>query len=132
MYNHDVYPETPIREDIFIFPTFQGAYSLVPTLLHGVLEKMIRDSNSSLFHHRTVKELLWGYKDPMLKEDVGLFLDVSKHKKYGTKMQINHSFENVGTVCKMSIGTESAKQIENLIFCSQWHRVNPTFLELGL
>ncbi|XP_037551834.1 platelet glycoprotein 4 [Nematolebias whitei] len=52
-----------------------GAYSLVPTPLHGVLEKMIRDSNSSLFHYRTVKELLWGYKDPMLKEDVGLFLD---------------------------------------------------------
>ncbi|XP_054608776.1 platelet glycoprotein 4 isoform X2 [Dunckerocampus dactyliophorus] len=50
-----------------------GAYTLVPKLLHTILETMIRSSNSSLFQRRTVKELLWGYQDPMLKEVVGLF-----------------------------------------------------------
>uniref|UniRef100_A0A3Q3M8B2 Platelet glycoprotein 4 n=1 Tax=Mastacembelus armatus TaxID=205130 RepID=A0A3Q3M8B2_9TELE len=50
-----------------------GAYSLVPNVLHSVLETMIRTSNSSLFQHRTVKEMLWGYRDPMLKDTVGLF-----------------------------------------------------------
>ncbi|XP_017266968.1 platelet glycoprotein 4 [Kryptolebias marmoratus] len=52
-----------------------GAYSLVPTPLHGVLEKMIKDTNSSLFQYRTVRELLWGYNDPLLKGRVGLFAD---------------------------------------------------------
>uniref|UniRef100_A0A8C4NTI9 Platelet glycoprotein 4 n=1 Tax=Dicentrarchus labrax TaxID=13489 RepID=A0A8C4NTI9_DICLA len=50
-----------------------GAYSLVPKLFHGMLEKLITSSNSSLFQHRSVKELLWGYTDPMLKTLVGLF-----------------------------------------------------------
>uniref|UniRef100_A0A3Q3M4F4 Platelet glycoprotein 4 n=1 Tax=Mastacembelus armatus TaxID=205130 RepID=A0A3Q3M4F4_9TELE len=49
------------------------SYSLVPNVLHSVLETMIRTSNSSLFQHRTVKEMLWGYRDPMLKDTVGLF-----------------------------------------------------------
>ncbi|KAM9328407.1 platelet glycoprotein 4 [Pholidichthys leucotaenia] len=40
----------------------------------GFLDKrMIRDSNSSLFQHLTVKELLWGYTDPMLNGELGLF-----------------------------------------------------------
>ncbi|XP_072311252.1 platelet glycoprotein 4 [Eucyclogobius newberryi] len=50
-----------------------GAYSLVPKALHIVLERMIKTSNSSLFHFRSVKELLWGYRDPLLKETVALF-----------------------------------------------------------
>ncbi|KAG8005555.1 Platelet glycoprotein 4 [Nibea albiflora] len=50
-----------------------GAYSLVPKPLHMVLDKMIKASNSSLFQRRTVKEILWGYTDPMLKEEVALF-----------------------------------------------------------
>uniref|UniRef100_A0A3B3V4Q5 Platelet glycoprotein 4 n=1 Tax=Poecilia latipinna TaxID=48699 RepID=A0A3B3V4Q5_9TELE len=32
-------------------------------------------TNSSLFQRRTVKELLWGYPDPILKGDLGFFLD---------------------------------------------------------
>ncbi|XP_034719883.1 platelet glycoprotein 4 isoform X1 [Etheostoma cragini] len=48
-------------------------YSLVPELLHIILESRIKKSNSSLFQTRTVHELLWGYIDPMLKDNVGLF-----------------------------------------------------------
>ncbi|KAM7367292.1 hypothetical protein PAMP_015205 [Pampus punctatissimus] len=47
-----------------------GAYSILP---EEILEIMIMLSKSSLFQHRTVKELLWGYTDPMLKGTVGLF-----------------------------------------------------------
>ncbi|XP_069020868.1 platelet glycoprotein 4 [Embiotoca jacksoni] len=50
-----------------------GAYSLIAKPLHPVVQGMIKSSNSSLFQHRTVKELLWGYKDPMLKTTMGLF-----------------------------------------------------------
>ncbi|XP_008313829.1 platelet glycoprotein 4 [Cynoglossus semilaevis] len=50
-----------------------GAYSLIPALFHAVLETMIKRSNSSLFQHRTVKDMLWGYTDPMLKDTVGVF-----------------------------------------------------------
>ncbi|XP_033470488.2 platelet glycoprotein 4 [Epinephelus lanceolatus] len=50
-----------------------GAYSLVPKVLHGALEALIKSSNSSLFQNRTVREMLWGYQDPMLKGTVGLF-----------------------------------------------------------
>ncbi|XP_060886076.1 platelet glycoprotein 4 [Labrus mixtus] len=50
-----------------------GAYSLVPKVLHSVLENLIKTSNSSLFQHRTVKEMLWGYTDPLLKGLIGLF-----------------------------------------------------------
>uniref|UniRef100_A0A3B3YKC7 Platelet glycoprotein 4 n=1 Tax=Poecilia mexicana TaxID=48701 RepID=A0A3B3YKC7_9TELE len=32
-------------------------------------------TNSSLFQRRSVKELLWGYPDPILKGDLGFFLD---------------------------------------------------------
>uniref|UniRef100_A0A3Q2XMQ4 CD36 molecule (CD36 blood group) n=1 Tax=Hippocampus comes TaxID=109280 RepID=A0A3Q2XMQ4_HIPCM len=51
----------------------RGAYSKLPIVLHPVLERMIKSSNSSLFQQRSVRELLWGYKDPMLKATVGLF-----------------------------------------------------------
>ncbi|KAM9846068.1 platelet glycoprotein 4 [Aulostomus maculatus] len=50
-----------------------GAYSLLLPVLHPVLEGLIRSTNSSLFQHRTVKEMLWGYKDPILKKELGLF-----------------------------------------------------------
>ncbi|TST22530.1 Platelet glycoprotein 4 [Bagarius yarrelli] len=47
-----------------------GVYNL---LNHKVAEMMINMSNSSLFQTRTVKELLWGYRDPMLKAQLGVF-----------------------------------------------------------
>eukprot|EP00064_Thunnus_orientalis_P018449 superscaffoldBa00004258_g18548 len=50
-----------------------GAYSLVPKLLHFLLEGRMKATNSSLFQQRTVKELLWGYRDPLLNGTVGLF-----------------------------------------------------------
>uniref|UniRef100_A0AAQ5Y8G5 Platelet glycoprotein 4 n=1 Tax=Amphiprion ocellaris TaxID=80972 RepID=A0AAQ5Y8G5_AMPOC len=50
-----------------------GAYALVPKPLHSVLEILIKSTNSSLFQRRTVKEMLWGYPDPILKETLGLF-----------------------------------------------------------
>ncbi|XP_061662979.1 platelet glycoprotein 4 [Syngnathoides biaculeatus] len=50
-----------------------GAYSKLPKVMHPVLEAMIKASKSSLFQRRSVRELLWGYKDPMLKSTVGLF-----------------------------------------------------------
>uniref|UniRef100_A0A8C5E296 Platelet glycoprotein 4 n=1 Tax=Gouania willdenowi TaxID=441366 RepID=A0A8C5E296_GOUWI len=55
-----------------------GAYSLVPIEFHPALEIMIKLSKSSLFQRRTVKELLWGYRDPMLKTNIGFFSPVSK------------------------------------------------------
>ncbi|KAM4615666.1 platelet glycoprotein 4 [Polymixia lowei] len=51
-----------------------GAYSLVPKMLHFLLEMAIKRTNSSLFHRRTVKEILWGYRDPILKDTKGLFV----------------------------------------------------------
>lgn len=57
---------------------FQGAYSLVPKGLHFLLEKAIKASKSSLFQRRTVKEMLWGYKDPILNQSIGFFSPVSK------------------------------------------------------
>ncbi|KAJ3580956.1 hypothetical protein NHX12_017252 [Muraenolepis orangiensis] len=50
-----------------------GAYSLIPKILHLALERMIKTSNSSLFQRRTVREILWGYTDPMLKTTMGVF-----------------------------------------------------------
>ncbi|XP_053169849.1 platelet glycoprotein 4 [Scomber japonicus] len=50
-----------------------GAYSLVPKILHFLLEKRIQATNSSLFHRHTIQELLWGYHDPLLNVTVGLF-----------------------------------------------------------
>ncbi|CAB1420942.1 unnamed protein product [Pleuronectes platessa] len=51
-----------------------GAYSLFPKGLHLFLNNLIKSSNSSLFQYRTVKELLWGYTDPMLKRTLGAFV----------------------------------------------------------
>ncbi|KAI2665328.1 Platelet glycoprotein 4 [Labeo rohita] len=45
-----------------------GVYSLLD---HKLANLLIQRSNSSLFQNRTVKELLWGYKDPMLGSTLG-------------------------------------------------------------
>ncbi|KAF3705221.1 Platelet glycoprotein 4 Glycoprotein IIIb [Channa argus] len=50
-----------------------GAYSMVPQVFHHVLETLINKNKASLFQRRTVKELLWGYSDPILNATVGLF-----------------------------------------------------------
>ncbi|XP_036375590.1 platelet glycoprotein 4 [Megalops cyprinoides] len=50
-----------------------GAYSLVPKELHGVLNLLIQANKASLFQYRTVKEILWGYQDPILSDIVGVF-----------------------------------------------------------
>lgn len=50
-----------------------GAYSLVPKALHNLLDRLIKSSNSSLYQTRSVKELLWGYYDPLLRGNLSLF-----------------------------------------------------------
>ncbi|XP_056103467.1 platelet glycoprotein 4 [Rhinichthys klamathensis goyatoka] len=47
-----------------------GVYSLLD---HKLANLFIQSSNSKLFQNRTVKELLWGYKDPMLNTMMGVF-----------------------------------------------------------
>uniref|UniRef100_A0A8C7PVQ9 Platelet glycoprotein 4 n=1 Tax=Oncorhynchus mykiss TaxID=8022 RepID=A0A8C7PVQ9_ONCMY len=47
-----------------------GGYKLLPP---WVLEAAIKLNNVSLFQRRTVREILWGYKDPILKGTLGLF-----------------------------------------------------------
>lgn len=47
-----------------------GGYSLTP---HFLLNLAIQSTNSSLFMTRSIKELLWGYKDPMLGSTIGIF-----------------------------------------------------------
>ncbi|XP_068442578.1 platelet glycoprotein 4 [Clinocottus analis] len=49
-------------------------YSILSKEHHFLLETLIKATNSSLFQYRTVKELLWGYTDPMLKTKLGLFV----------------------------------------------------------
>ncbi|XP_034434097.1 platelet glycoprotein 4 isoform X2 [Hippoglossus hippoglossus] len=48
--------------------------NLAVAVIHPFLNALIKSSNSSLFQYRTVKELLWGYKDPMLKSTLGVFV----------------------------------------------------------
>ncbi|KAM9467758.1 platelet glycoprotein 4 [Clarias gariepinus] len=47
-----------------------GVYSL---LNHSLANIIINLSSSSLFQNRTVKEILWGYHDPMLRTTLGVF-----------------------------------------------------------
>ena len=54
----------------------QGAYSLVPKYMHFMLEGFIKSTNSSLFQRRSVREILWGYRDPLLKDILGVFYPV--------------------------------------------------------
>ncbi|XP_061085845.1 platelet glycoprotein 4 [Conger conger] len=53
-----------------------GAYSMLPKLLHGRLNLAIKKHNASLFQSRTVKELLWGYDDPLLSPLLNLTVGV--------------------------------------------------------
>ncbi|KAG7497611.1 platelet glycoprotein 4 [Solea senegalensis] len=48
-----------------------GAFKLLPPKILNVL---IKRTNSSLFQRRTVREMLWGYKDPIFKFLVGVFV----------------------------------------------------------
>ncbi|KAJ8388577.1 hypothetical protein AAFF_G00131420 [Aldrovandia affinis] len=56
-----------------------GAYSLYPNL-HVILNGVFNLLNASLFQYRTVKEILWGYEDPILQflqfdeTEVGVFV----------------------------------------------------------
>ena len=61
----------------YILSSFQGAYSTIPKFLHFLVEAEIKKSGASLFQNRTVKELLWGYFDPIRKDYVGVFYPVS-------------------------------------------------------
>lgn len=45
-----------------------GAPSILPPLLLPLLNNAVKQTNSSLFQTRTVKEMLWGYEDPILKQ----------------------------------------------------------------
>ncbi|XP_042191751.1 platelet glycoprotein 4 [Callorhinchus milii] len=43
-----------------------SAPSLYPPILHGIVNGIIKKAGASLFQNRTVKEILWGYEDPIL------------------------------------------------------------------
>ncbi|KAK7149496.1 hypothetical protein R3I94_008972 [Phoxinus phoxinus] len=60
------------EDDIFtsINLAVAGVYGLLD---HKLANLFIQNSTSKLFQRRTVKELLWGYKDPMLKTMMGVF-----------------------------------------------------------
>lgn len=75
----------PNRLHVSMFP--QGLYAIAPKFLHGQVEKLIKSTNSSLFQRRSVRELLWGYMDPMLKSSIGMFAPVSS--RHFTHEQVN-------------------------------------------
>ncbi|XP_035258234.1 platelet glycoprotein 4 [Anguilla anguilla] len=50
-----------------------GGYSLFPKDVHFFLNLAIKKHNASLFQKKTVKELMWGYFDPISNSTVGLF-----------------------------------------------------------
>ncbi|XP_044042390.1 platelet glycoprotein 4 [Siniperca chuatsi] len=76
-----------------------GAYSLIPKVFHTVLENLIKSTNSSLFQHRTVKEMLWGYTDPLLKGNIGLFAPYNgTYDGYYTVYSGKEDISKVGTV----------------------------------
>ncbi|XP_026087128.1 platelet glycoprotein 4 [Carassius auratus] len=60
------------EEDVFtsLNLAVAGVYSLLD---HRLANLLIQRSSSTLFQSRTVKELLWGYKDPMLGSRLGVF-----------------------------------------------------------
>nr|XP_020472452.1 platelet glycoprotein 4 [Monopterus albus] len=75
-----------------------GAYSLISPMLHTFLENKMTATNSSLFQHRTVKEMLWGYTDPMLKDTVGLFVPYN-----GTYDGYYNVYNGKGDISKVGI-----------------------------
>ncbi|XP_048013123.1 platelet glycoprotein 4 [Megalobrama amblycephala] len=60
------------EEDIFtsLNLAVAGFYGLID---HKLANLFIQSSNANLFQNRTVKELLWGYRDPMLSSMIGVF-----------------------------------------------------------
>uniref|UniRef100_A0A8C1PL76 Platelet glycoprotein 4 n=1 Tax=Cyprinus carpio TaxID=7962 RepID=A0A8C1PL76_CYPCA len=67
-------PSMSVGTEEDIFTTLNLAVAGVYSLLgHKFANLLIQRSNSSLFQNRTVKELLWGYKDPMLGSMLGVF-----------------------------------------------------------
>uniref|UniRef100_A0A8C2J750 Platelet glycoprotein 4 n=1 Tax=Cyprinus carpio TaxID=7962 RepID=A0A8C2J750_CYPCA len=67
-------PSMSVGTEEDIFTTLNLAVAGVYSLLgHKFANLLIQRSNSSLFQNRTVKELLWGYKDPMLGSILGVF-----------------------------------------------------------
>ncbi|XP_039616987.1 platelet glycoprotein 4 isoform X2 [Polypterus senegalus] len=52
-----------------------GAPALAPNGLLSMLNNIIKKQNSTLFQQRTVKEIVWGYSDPVLKALPGLIKD---------------------------------------------------------
>uniref|UniRef100_A0A8C9TUI9 Platelet glycoprotein 4 n=1 Tax=Scleropages formosus TaxID=113540 RepID=A0A8C9TUI9_SCLFO len=48
-------------------------YTMFPERLHPILNFLIKQNNASLFQTRSVKEILWGYRDPIVNQEVGLF-----------------------------------------------------------
>ncbi|XP_045927491.1 platelet glycoprotein 4 isoform X1 [Micropterus dolomieu] len=76
-----------------------GAYSAVPEVLHVLLQNRIKASNSSLFQYRTVKEILWGYTDPLLKGNVGLFAPYNgTYDGYYTVFNGKEDIKKVGAI----------------------------------
>nr|XP_046234421.1 platelet glycoprotein 4 [Scatophagus argus] len=66
---------------------------------HHILEMLIQLSKSSLFQRRTVKELLWGYTDPLLKIPMGLF--VPYNGTYDGSYTVNSGKEDISKVGKI-------------------------------
>ncbi|KAE8616415.1 hypothetical protein XENTR_v10008800 [Xenopus tropicalis] len=74
--------------------------------LQGLLNAIIKSSNSSLFQVRSVKELLWGYRDPFLEKipidsidkTTGLF-----YPNNGTADGIYHVYNGKGDISKVAI-----------------------------
>ncbi|XP_023666688.2 platelet glycoprotein 4 [Paramormyrops kingsleyae] len=50
-----------------------AAHALFPEKTHKLLNFLISINNASLFQSRTVKEMLWGYYDPVTMRTVGVF-----------------------------------------------------------
>ncbi|XP_063073188.1 platelet glycoprotein 4 [Engraulis encrasicolus] len=50
-----------------------GSLTVVPKPLHNLVNFLIKNTKSSLFMTRTVKEVLWGYRDPILNDVTGVF-----------------------------------------------------------
>uniref|UniRef100_A0A4W4HL71 Platelet glycoprotein 4 n=1 Tax=Electrophorus electricus TaxID=8005 RepID=A0A4W4HL71_ELEEL len=66
-----------------------GAYNLID---HKLANMLIQLSKSTLFQSRTVREMLWGYRDPMLKSIMGLFYPVSLYpqkSEYNTQLKVS-------------------------------------------
>ncbi|XP_018111243.2 platelet glycoprotein 4 [Xenopus laevis] len=74
--------------------------------LQGFLNSFIKSSNSSLFQVRSVKELLWGYKDPFLEKIPIASLDKTTGLFYpnnGTADGIYNVYNGKGGISKVAI-----------------------------